>query len=142
MTQARYIEPTREAGGAFLGRNLAGEIVMLNLLRFRALADYAATPELAPATEITGAAAYRLYVEHTLPHLRRAGGDISFVGTGGPFLIGPPDARWDIAMLVRHRSVDDFMSFAANDDYLAGIGHRIAAVEDSRLLPLVAAEFK
>jgi hypothetical protein len=40
-------------------------------------------------------------------------------------------------MLVRQSSVSDFMAFAANTAYLAGIGHRTAAVEDSRLLPLV-----
>ena len=34
----------------------------------------------------------------------------------------------------------DFMAFASNEAYLAGIGHRTAALEDSRLLPLV--EFK
>jgi len=26
---------------------------------------------------------------------------------------------------------------ATNEDYLAGIGHRVAALEDSRLLPIV-----
>jgi hypothetical protein len=28
------------------------------------------------------------------------------------------------------------MAFASNAEYLAGIGHRTAALEDSRLLPL------
>ena len=40
-------------------------------------------------------------------------------------------------MLVRQRSIDDFMTFALNLEYLVGIGHRTAALEDSRLLPLV-----
>ena len=60
-----------------------------------------------------------------------------FIGTGGQFLIGPPDERWDLAILVRHASVEAFLSFASNVDYLAGMGHRMAALEDSRLLPLV-----
>jgi hypothetical protein len=34
-------------------------------------------------------------------------------------------------------SVDDFFAFASNPAYLAGIGHRTAALEDSRLLPIV-----
>jgi hypothetical protein len=29
------------------------------------------------------------------------------------------------------------MAFASNQEYLAGLGHRTAALEDSRLLPLV-----
>ena len=40
-------------------------------------------------------------------------------------------------MLVRQRSVEQFFSFASNPDYLAGMGHRTAAVVDSRLLPVV-----
>jgi hypothetical protein len=40
-------------------------------------------------------------------------------------------------MLVRQASVDSFFAFASNPEYLAGTGHRTAAVEDSRLLPLV-----
>lgn len=40
-------------------------------------------------------------------------------------------------MLVRQSSVQAFMAFATNEAYLAGIGHRTAAIADSRLLPLV-----
>lgn len=110
---------------------------MLNLLRFRDVADYAATPDLAPADPISGEAAYELYMEHTLPHLRASGGEVLFYGRGGAFLIGPDDEHWDAAMLVRQSGVDAFLAFASNRDYLAGIGHRQAALEDSRLLPLV-----
>ena len=110
---------------------------MLNLLRFRPIADYSATPALAPSTPITGEAAYRLYVSHTLPHLRASGGEVLFYGKGGGFLIGPSEERWDAAMLVRQSSLASFMAFASNPAYLSGIGHRIAALEDSRLLPLV-----
>jgi hypothetical protein len=39
-------------------------------------------------------------------------------------------------MLVRQSSVNDLISFASNERYLAGIGHRTAALEDSRLLPV------
>jgi hypothetical protein len=65
---------------------------------------------------------------------------MTFLGRGGAFLIGPRDERWDVAMLIRHRSVAAFMAFASDEGYLAGIGHRTAALEDSRLLPLVEAQ--
>ncbi|HEX2732280.1 MAG TPA: hypothetical protein VHM70_11755 [Polyangiaceae bacterium] len=131
-----YLEPTQEAGRAFFGRGISGPVVMLNLLRFRQIADYSSTPELAPATAISGEAAYRLYMEHTLPHLQKAGGEVLFYGKGGQFLIGPTDERWDAAMLVRQSSVASFMAFATNREYMSGMGHRVAALEDSRLLPL------
>ena len=73
---------------------------------------------------------------HTLPHLEKSGGALLFYGRGGHFLIGPADERWDAAMLVRQRDVAAFLAFASNAEYLAGLGHRTAALEDSRLLPL------
>ena len=133
----RYLEPTQAAGLALLRRGITGPVVMLNLLRFRAVADYAATPALAPAVPISGAEAFGRYVTHTLPLLRASGGDLVFLGAGDGFLIGPEDERWDQAMLVRQHSVAAFLAFAADEAYLAGLGHRTAAVEDSRLLPLV-----
>jgi hypothetical protein len=131
-----YLEPTQDSGRAFVMRQMTGNIVMLNLLRFRETADYSASPELAPETAISGAAAFQRYIEHTLPYLRATGGDLLFFGTGGRFLIGPEAERWDMVMLVRQHSVESFLTFASHEGYLAGMGHRTAAVEDSRLLPL------
>jgi hypothetical protein len=71
--------------------------------------------------------------------LRASGGDVLYLGIGGNYLIGPPDRGWDMAMLVRQRSIADFFAFASNEGYLAGIGHRVAALHDSRILPLVDA---
>jgi hypothetical protein len=140
MREARpsYLEVTQEAGREFLSRGIQGEIVMLNLLRFRDIADYSATAALRPADPISGADAYRRYMDHTLPLLRAAGGEVAFLGDGGRYLIGPADERWDLVLLVRHRSVQAFMSFATDDAYLEGMGHRLAAISDSRLLPLLA----
>lgn len=131
-----YLEPTQESGRALVARAIAGEVVMLNLLRFRAVADYSATPELAPETPISGAEAYDRYMAHTLPVLEDSGGEVLFFGAGGPFLIGPQAERWDRALLVRQRSTAAFLAFATNQAYLAGLGHRTAALEDARLLPL------
>lgn len=132
-----YLEPTQESGRALVVRGIEGPVVMLNLLRFRDVADYGATPELGPAGAISGEEAFRLYIEHTLPYLKESGGELVFFGRGGPFLIGPAEERWDAVMLVRQRSVSDFIAFAGNAEYLRGMGHRTAALEDSRLLPMV-----
>lgn len=132
-----YLEPTPEAGRAFFTRRVDGSVVMLNLLRYRAVADYTAAPELDPGAPITGEDAYRRYMQHTLPHLERSGGSVLFFGRGGPFLVGPESERWDAALLVRQQSAAAFLAFASNAAYLAGIGHRTAALADSRLLPLV-----
>lgn len=131
-----YLQPTQDAGRALFMRGISGSVVMLNLLRYRAVADYSATPHIAARTPISGETAYRLYMEHTMPHLEKSGGKLLFFGRGGDFLIGPSYERWDAVMLVQQSSLAAFMAFASNVEYLAGIGHRTAALEDSRLLPL------
>jgi uncharacterized protein (DUF1330 family) len=136
MSAECYIEPTEAAGRALAMRGLTGPVVMLNLLRFREIADYSNSPELAPAEPISGAAAYQRYAEHTRPLLAVAGGEVLFMGETAGYLIGPADARWDLVLLVRHRSVADLLAFASDADYLAGKGHRTAALADSRLLPM------
>lgn len=133
-----HIEPTQETGAAFVRRGISGPVVMLNLLRFRDVADYSASPQLAPAEPIAGAEAYERYEAHTRPFLEAAGGRVLFRGRGGSPLIGPVDERWDLVLLVVHRDVATFLSFAEDRQYLTGIGHRTAALADSRLLPVVS----
>ena len=117
---------------AFLGDRFVRE-----RQRFRDIADYTATPELAPVAPISGTEAFSRYISHTLPYLEASGGSLLFIGEGGAFFIGPAAERWDRAMLVRQSTVENFIAFASHEGYLAGYGHRLAAVADSRLLPLV-----
>lgn len=72
-----------------------------------------------------------------MPFLRKCGGELIFLGDGGSFLIGPQRERCDRIMLVRQSSVRSFMAFASDQGYLAGLGHRTAALEDCRFLPLM-----
>lgn len=132
-----YLAPSWEAGRDLFRRNIGGAVVMLNLVRFRDIADYVATPELTPMEPVSGAEAFDRYITHTLPYLEASGGSLLFIGEGGPFFIGPEAERWDRAMLIRQSSVQNFIAFASHEGYLAGYGHRLAAVADSRLLPLV-----
>lgn len=132
-----YLNPTREAGYKLIQRQIKGEVIMLNLLRFKSVADYSASPELTPIEPISGKQAYQLYIDHTLPFLKKSGGDILFLGEGGEFLIGPTNEKWDLVMLVKQNSIESFLNFESHEEYLKGIGHRTAAIEDSRLLPMV-----
>lgn len=132
-----YLMPTQEAGRDFVRKQIQGSVVMLNLLRFRKLADYSATPALTPNEPISGKRAYQLYIEHTLPFLTQSGGEILFMGESDGYLIGPTSERWDAVLLIRQNNVDSFLAFESNQDYMKGIGHRTAALEDARLLPIV-----
>ena len=132
-----YLAPTQELGRRFVMRGLAGNVLMLNLIRLRTVADYSGFPELAPERPISGRAAYDLYIEATLPFLARSGGRLDLLAEGGSWLIGPEDERWDLALLVRQKDMETFFAFEQDAAYMKILGHRTAAVEDSRLLPLV-----
>ena len=140
MVRPMHIEPTQELGGALMARGIEGPVVMLNLLRFREVADYSRSPQLAPESPISGADAYREYSRHTVPLLEAAGGRVEFVGAGAQHLIGPAEERWDLMLTVRYPSLQAFLGFASDGEYLKTVGHRTAALEDSRLLPLVPLE--
>ena len=131
-----HLAATRDAGRAFFSAPTAKPVAMLKLLRFRTVADDAAHPQLAPPAPISGEEAYRRYVAHTAPFLEKSGGEVLFVGHARAFLIGPESERRDAAMRVRQRDAQAFLAFASDPACMAGIGHRVAALEDSRLLPL------
>jgi hypothetical protein len=135
-----YLDVTQEAGAELFSRDISGEVLMLNLLRFRDVADYSEFPELAANEPISGREAYRKYMVHTTPYLLESGGSMMLMAQGGKNLIGPADEQWDVAMIIRQRSLADFMAFASNPGFMAGMGHRKAALLDSRLLPMLESE--
>lgn len=136
MENKKYVDVSQSAGKAFFAGASGESIVMLNLLKFKEVADYSKSKELAPANKISGKEAYKLYMKHTLPFLKEANGEVLFYGESGAFLIGPESENWDVVLLVKHRNKAVFMEFAMNKEYQKGLGHRTAALEDSRLLPI------
>ncbi|GAA5221169.1 DUF1330 domain-containing protein [Membranihabitans marinus] len=141
MTRDSYLDASQEAGIEFYRRGIKGEVVMLNLLKFAEVADYSQSPKLANQSPRSGQEAYQLYMDHTMPFLEKAGSEVLFYGKAGPFLIGPAAEDWDAVLLVKHASVAAFMEFAQNEEYLKGVGHRNAALVDSRLLPIEELSF-
>lgn len=141
MANQSYLDAAPEAGKAFFQAHQEGPVVMLNLLRFREKADYTGQTQLKPLREISGREAYRLYMDHTLPFLTKAGGEVLFYGKSSAFLIGPTDEQWDAVLLVRHASAAKFIAFAQDEGYQAIVGHRTAALSDSRLLPIRQGDF-
>ena len=136
-SRTMYLDPSDDSVRRMLKRGIVGPVTMLNMLRFREWADYTAFPDVAPAHPITGSEAYDRYISHTMPFLTATGGSVEFLAAGGYNLVGPSDERWDLVMAIRQSSVQDFLAFASDPGYLAGICHRTAALEDSRLLPMV-----
>jgi hypothetical protein len=59
------------------------------------------------------------------------------VAEGGSAFIGPSAERWDVVQLVWYPSPQAFMALASNDEVQAGLPHRFAMLEDSRVIPMI-----
>lgn len=116
-----------------------GPVVMLNLLKFKPLADY---PEGHPDAGISGAEAYARYEEL---FIRTVGA----VSQAEPLYDGPAmrilagaeaDADWDRMLIVRYPSRHHFLAMMADETYRDGLVHRYAALERTVLLQCGANE--
>ena len=128
-----YIDPDRAQFDAFKALDRETELNMLNLVRFRDLANYPGDHELA-RDGLTGAEAYALYGKHTAPILKKVGGEIIWRGTFEATLIGPGDESWDAMFIARYPNAHAFLAMISDPDYQRAVVHRQAAVETSRLI--------
>lgn len=132
----KFIDATENAGKEFyLNFIQKGKIVMLNLLKFKPKADYSDFESLKPKEKISGEKAYKIYMDNTVEELNKKNSRVLFYGTSKSFLIGPESEKWDAVLLVEHQSFETFIAFSKSKAYLNNVGHRTAALEDSRLLP-------
>jgi len=136
--QTKYLNPTDESAKQLFSKSIKGEVVMLNLLHFKDSADYSQFADIAPKIPITGKEAYQIYIVQTLPFLEKSGGEIMLLGKSEHFFIGPMEEKWDLVMIIKQKSLERFLSFASDPQYQPIIGHREAAIVDSRLLPIEA----
>ncbi len=131
-----HIVPTPEAAEAMLSRMPSGPFVMLNLYRLRDVADYSASPELSPATPVSGRELFDRYAAGMEPLLAKVGAKRVFLADAGSCLIGPPDERWDVMQFVRYPSLDAFFALMSSAEVQADLPHRVAMLEDSRVTPM------
>lgn len=119
--------PTEEQVTALNAAADDGPIVMLNLLRFKPMAD-------GIDEGITGAEAYARYSAATEPFLRAVGGRLQTALQAQQTVIGPAENEWDLVLLVEYPSRARFIEMASNPEYLKIHAHREAALADSRLI--------
>ncbi len=128
-----YVDPSREGWQAFKDLPRDRPIHMLNLIKFRDLADY---PEGHPmhSKGLTGREAYEIYKEG---FQRVVAGDGAAMVWHAPMecvVTGPQD-EWDEAFVMGYPDSTKFMAMVRNEEYIRDIvPHRTAAVADSRLI--------
>lgn len=127
-----YVDPTAEALSALAALPGDGQVVTLNLLRYRDEAEYPEGPGYEPCS---GREAYARYGAVALPRVSAAGGRVELGAEALLSVIGPP-GEWDEVLLVRYPSRAAFLGMLADPDYRASTVHRTAAHADSRLIAL------
>jgi uncharacterized protein (DUF1330 family) len=136
MNVENALYPTRERVGALLGDTSPEPVIMLNLLKFRARAEY---PD-GRKTELTGRQAYSIYGEAMRKVVEREGGKFLFAGDIMSLVVGEVDVMWDIAALVEYPSPAAFARIASSAE-VAEIGvHRAAGLEGQLLIRVAQRE--
>jgi len=130
----RYcVEPTEDELIEFRDEPVSNKpIVMLNMLRFREQADYSDTGM--DAVPCSGREAYDRYSKRAIPLLLEVGATPLWMGEVRSSLIAPDGESWDQVILVYYPSRRSFMKMVRTKAYVEILGHRAAALLDSRLI--------
>lgn len=128
-----HIDPSREGFDTFKHLPRDEPIHMLNLLRFKDLADYPDGHDHADKGW-SGRRAYREYGRTSGPVFSRVGGVIIWRGTFDCTLIGPAHERWDDGFIAQYPTAAAFLEMITDPDYQRAVVNRTAAVLDSRLV--------
>jgi uncharacterized protein (DUF1330 family) len=129
------IDPSRVQFEAFKALPRDAPIQMLNLIRLKDLADYAADhPD--HGRGVSGLEAYRAYGRDSAEVFARVGGRQIWAGRPQTVVTGPPEERWDLAFIAEYPSAGAFLAMVTDPDYRRHVRHRTAAVADSRLIRL------
>ncbi|MEQ1541100.1 MAG: DUF1330 domain-containing protein [Novosphingobium sp.] len=128
-----YIDPSRENWQAFKDLPRDRPIHMLNLIKFRDLADY---PPDHPnhGKGLTGREAYAIYAEG---FQRVVANDGAAMVWNAPMecVVTGPEGEWDEAFVMGYPDAATFMAMVKNEEYVRDVvPHRTAAVADSRLI--------
>lgn len=104
-------------------------IVMVNLLKFREVADYQDE-----AARCSGREAYRTYSQTTIRKIKEVGGQLVWRGAAAASVIAPEGEEWDDVLLVKYPSIGAFKKMLADPEYQQCTHHRTAALENARLI--------
>ena len=128
-----YVDPSRENWQASKDLPRDRPIHMLNLIKFRDLAEY---PEGHPnhGKGLTGREAYAIYLEGFQRVVANDGAAMVWEAPMECVVTGPA-GEWDEAFVMGYPNSGIFMAMVKNEEYIRDVvPHRSAAVADSRLI--------
>ena len=128
-----YVDPSRENFAVFKALPRDAPIHMLNLIKFRDLAEYPADhPNHGKG--LSGREAYAIYGTAFQALVADDGAAMVWQAPLECVVTGPP-GEWDEAFVMGYPDSGTFMAMVKNPRYVAeALPHRTAAVADSRLI--------
>jgi len=124
MDVVNAVHPGPEQITAFFGGDEDGPFVMVNLLKFKAQAEY---PDGSDA-HLTGAEAYLRYGAAVREHISAVGGKAGYAGPVTGLLLGEVQELWDMVALAEYPSRAAMMAMIQNPAYQDIARHRTAGL--------------
>lgn len=135
VENAVYPSPQRIASLA--ATSSSGPIVMVNLLKFRARAEY----KDGRSETIMGQVAYMRYGAEMRKIVERAGGRLLFAGRVDGLVIGEVEELWDAVAVVEYPSHAKFQELVISPEMQAIGVHREAGLAGQLLILTTATAF-
>jgi len=130
-----YLESRPEDFPAFLALPQDEPIEMLNLIRFKDVAEYEAGSGFEDKGW-SGADAYYEYARRSQVVIDRMDAEIVYSGRPELAMIGPKGETWDAVFVLRYANAVVFGQLLRDPEYQAHAFHRRAGVADVRLVRL------
>lgn len=121
-------QPTADQFRAFRDDPYDGPIAQINLLKFKSRAEYPASYTSAEGfnTDVSGAEAYKRYVDAFKSAAAEVGGTCLLYSTAERYFIGNGD--WDAALIMHFPSRQAFIATINHDQYETMHRHRDAGL--------------
>ena len=135
MDKKHFVNADREMAAQFLNSAPSGPLIMIQLLKFRDVADYSGSSKSEPLKPVSGLWAFEHFLKTAIPLMIKAEGQFIYYGAAYPFLIGPADEAWDRVLILKQKSAEALLALGQSAEFQSISVHRTAALIDSRLLP-------
>lgn len=130
MEVVNAVYPKSAQIAALLAQESDAPIVMVNLLKFKATAEYAD----GRATALSGREAYMLYGEQMSALVAAQGGRMMHTARVETLVIGDVGDLWDAVALVEYPSAKAFVAIATSPEVSAIGAHRAAGLAGQLLI--------
>ena len=130
MIVSNAVYPTQDQFTALLESHFTGPVCMVNLLKFKGLAEY----EDDRFTELTGEKAYGLYGKQMQVFVESKGGEFLYFGSCAHLMIGSVDVLWDKVAIVKYPSKEEFVAIATAPEVASFGIHRVAGLKGQLLI--------